>query len=230
MYFEQRLYLFESTVMEKIKLYDTTLRDGMQAEGVSFSLEDKLSIAKCLDQLGVHYIEGGYAGSNPKETQFFAEVANLGLQNSRIVAFGNTRRAKRKVVNDESLNAILACKTSTATLVGKTWDMHVRDVLGCSLDENLRICAESVEYLKKQGLETFFDAEHFFDGYKNNPEFAMKVLEAVAGAGVDAMVLCDTNGGSWCRRAIHTLAVAGDREALPFTYRGRVGVRGPGGH
>ncbi|MHC4076664.1 MAG: citramalate synthase [Planctomycetota bacterium] len=182
--------------MEKIKLYDTTLRDGMQAEGVSFSLEDKFSIAKCLDQLGVHYIEGGYAGSNPKETQFFAEVTNLGLQNSKIVAFGNTRRAKRKVANDESLNAILACKTSAATLVGKTWDLHVRDVLGCSLDENLRICAESVEYLKKQGLETFFDAEHFFDGYKNNPEFAMKVLEAVAGAGADAMVLCDTNGGS----------------------------------
>ncbi len=110
--------------MEKIKLYDTTLRDGMQAEGVSFSLEDKLSIARCLDELGLHYIEGGYAASNPKEMQFFAEVAKLGLKNSRIVAFGSTRRADMKVSDDLSLNAMLACKTPAATLVGKTWDMH----------------------------------------------------------------------------------------------------------
>lgn len=182
--------------MEKIKLYDTTLRDGMQAEGVSFSLEDKLAIAKCLDGLGIEYIEGGYAASNPKEMQFFAEAAKLGLSNSKIVAFGTTRRADYSVSDDVSLNAMLACKTQVATLVGKAWDMHVMDVLGCSLDENLTICDESVEYLKKHGLEIIFDAEHFYDGYKKNPEYAMKVLAAAAQAGADALVLCDTNGGS----------------------------------
>src|SRR3989304_2059735 len=182
--------------MEKIKLYDTTLRDGMQAEGVSFSLEDKLSIAKCLDELGLDYIEGGYAASNPKEMQFFAEVKKLSLKNSKIVAFGSTRRADAKVFDDVSLNAILSCKTPTATVVGKTWDMHVTDVLGCSLDENLIMCSESIEFLKKHGLETIFDAEHFYDGYKDNPEYAMKVLSAAAEAGTDVLVLCDTNGGS----------------------------------
>lgn len=182
--------------MQNIKIYDTTLRDGMQAEGVSFSLEDKLSIARCLDELGIDYIEGGYAASNPKEMQFFAEAAGLGLKNSKIVAFGNTRRADAKVSDDISLNAMLACKTPTATLVGKTWDLHVTEVLGCSLDENLTICAESVEYLKKHDLETIFDAEHFYDGYKKNPEYAMKILVAVAEAGADVLALCDTNGGS----------------------------------
>ena len=182
--------------MEKIKLYDTTLRDGMQAEGVSFSLEDKLAIAKCLDELGLEYIEGGYATSNQKEMQFFTEVANVDLKNSKIVAFGTTRRADYNVSDDLSLNAMLACKTQVATLVGKAWDMHVTDVLNCSLDENLTICAESVKYLKKHGLETIFDAEHFYDGYKKNPEYAMKVLAAVAQAGADVLVLCDTNGGS----------------------------------
>jgi len=181
--------------MDKIKLYDTTLRDGMQAEGVSFSLEDKLAIAKCLDGLGLDYIEGGYAASNPKEMQFFEQVAGLGLKNAKIAAFGNTRRANTGVSDDVSLNTMLACKTQVATLVGKTWDMHVTDVLGCSLDENLKICAESVKYIKKHGVETIFDAEHFFDGYKENPEYAMKVLAAAAEAGTDTIVLCDTNGG-----------------------------------
>ena len=181
--------------MDKIKLYDTTLRDGMQAEGVSFSLEDKLAIARCLDQLGLDYIEGGYAASNPKEIQFFAEAARLNLKNAKIAAFGNTRRADTGVSDDVSLNTMLACKTQAATLVGKTWDMHVTEVLGCSLDENLTICSESVEYLKKHGVETIFDAEHFFDGYKENPEYAIKVLAAAASAGADSIVLCETNGG-----------------------------------
>jgi len=182
--------------MEKIKLYDTTLRDGMQAEGVSFSLDDKLSIARRLDELGLDYIEGGYAAANPKEMQFFAEAAKLGLKNSKIVAFGSTRRADAKVADDASLNAILACSTPAATLVGKCWDFHVTAVLGCSLDENLTICAESVEYLKKQGLETIFDAEHFYDGCKENREYAMKVISAAAEAGADVLVLCDTTGGA----------------------------------
>jgi len=182
-------------IMEKITVYDTTLRDGMQAEGVSFSLEDKLAIAKCLDELGVSYIEGGYAASNPKEMQFFEQVAGLGLKDSVISAFGNTRRADSSVADDVSLRAILACKTPAATLVGKSWDMQVTQVLGCSLDENLALCADSVRYLKQHSLEIFFDAEHFFDGYKANPEFAMKVLAAAVEAGTDVLVLCDTNGG-----------------------------------
>ena len=181
--------------MEKIVIYDTTLRDGMQAEGVSFSLEDKLAIAQCLDEFGIDFIEGGYAASNPKEVQFFAEVAGLGLKNSRIAAFGSTRRADVSVSDDVSLNAMLACKTPAGTLVGKSWDLHVTKVLGCSLDENLTICAESVAYLKKHGLEVIFDAEHFYDGYKANPEYATRVLDAAAEAGADVLVPCDTNGG-----------------------------------
>jgi len=167
----------------------------MQAEGVSFSLEDKLAIVKCLDGLGLEYIEGGYAASNPKEMQFFTEAAKLDLKNSRLVAFGTTRRADCGVSDDVSLNSMLKCGTQAATLVGKSWDLHVTNVLGCSLDENLTICAESVEYMKKHGLETLFDAEHFFDGYKKNAEYAIKVLEAAAQGGADVLVLCDTNGG-----------------------------------
>ncbi len=182
--------------MTKIAIYDTTLRDGMQAEGVSFSLPDKLAIAQCLDGLGVDYMEGGYAASNPKEMKFFHEVSKLGLERSKMAAFGSTRRADCTVEEDVSLNSILATKAPAATIVGKTWDMHVELVLGCSLDENLTICAESVRYLKQKGLEAIFDAEHFFDGYKANPEYAMKVLAAAAEAGADALVLCDTNGGS----------------------------------
>ena len=182
--------------MTKIAIYDTTLRDGMQAEGVSFSLADKLAIAKCLNGLGVDYIEGGYAASNPKEMQFFHEVAKLGLESSKVTAFGSTRRADCTVEDDLSLNSILATKAPSATIVGKTWDLHVGLVLGCSLDENLAICAESIRYLKQKGLEAIFDAEHFFDGYQANPEYATKVLAAAAEAGADALVLCDTNGGS----------------------------------
>ncbi|MBN2455669.1 MAG: citramalate synthase [Sedimentisphaerales bacterium] len=182
--------------MKEITLYDTTLRDGMQAEGVSFSLEDKLAIARCLDEMGLDYIEGGYAASNPKEMQFFAEVKKLHLKKSKVVAFGNTRRADVKASDDVSLNSIVACKTPTATLVGKSWDLHVKKVLRCSMDENLKICADSVRYLKRRGIETIFDAEHFFDGYKNRPDYAMKVLRAAAEAGADILVLCDTNGGS----------------------------------
>ena len=180
----------------KIALYDTTLRDGMQAEGVSFSLEDKLAIARTLDELGIDYIEGGFAGSNPKEMQFFARAAELDLKNSKIVAFGSTRRADTNVSDDASLKAIIACKTPTATLVGKSWDMHVKQVLGCSLDENLKICEESVKFIKAHGIETIFDAEHFYDGYRNNPEYTMKVLAAAVRGGADVLALCDTNGGS----------------------------------
>jgi 2-isopropylmalate synthase len=182
-------------IMKKVYVYDTTLRDGMQAEGVSFSLEDKLLIAKCLDSLGVDYIEGGYAASNPKEMEFFKEVGKLHL-NSKLVAFGSTRRADKSVEQDASLTSILQTKAPAATLVGKAWDLHVKDVLGISLDQNLVICSESVKYLKEKGLEVLFDAEHFFDAYKNNPEYTLKVLSAAVDAGADTLVLCDTNGGT----------------------------------
>ncbi|MFC1762616.1 citramalate synthase [Planctomycetota bacterium] len=182
--------------MTKIELYDTTLRDGMQAEGVSFSLEDKLAIARALDGFGIDYIEGGYAASNPKEMLFFEEIAKQGLLHAKVVSFGNTRRADAAVENDASLQAMVACKAPAAALVGKSWDLHVTKVLGCSLDENVAICVDSVSYLKKQGIDVIFDAEHFFDGYKANPEYALKVMEAVAEAGAIAVVLCDTNGGS----------------------------------
>jgi 2-isopropylmalate synthase len=181
--------------MEAIKIYDTTLRDGMQAEGVSFSLEDKLAIAKALDELGVDYIEGGYAASNDKEMQFFQRVPELGLKHARVAAFGNTRRCDSKVEDDLSIRSMLASNTPVATLVGKASEMHVTQVLGCSLDDNLQICSQSIAYMKQKGIEAIFDAEHFFDGYKANPSYALKVLEAVAEARGDVLVLCDTNGG-----------------------------------
>ncbi len=182
--------------MENIKIYDTTLRDGMQTEGISFSLEDKIAIAKQLDEIGIDYIEGGYPASGPKDAQFFEQAAGLNFKNSKITAFGNTRRIDTKVEDDASLGAIIGCKAPAAALVGKTWDLHVTNVLGCSLDENIAICSESVKFLKQRGLEIFFDAEHFFDGYKENPQYTLKVISAAAQAGADGIVLCDTNGGT----------------------------------
>ncbi|MCK5172350.1 MAG: citramalate synthase, partial [Planctomycetes bacterium] len=182
--------------MANIKVYDTTLRDGMQAEGVSFSLADKLLITRRLDDFGMDYIEGGYPMSNPKEEEFFKQVKELGLKTAKIVAFGSTRRAKNKVTDDENLQALLACGAPAITLVGKTWDMHVTDVLKTTLDKNLLMCSESVKYMKDNGKEVIFDAEHFYDGYKANPEYAMKVLTAAAEAGADCLALCETNGGN----------------------------------
>ncbi|HEV58836.1 MAG TPA: citramalate synthase [Phycisphaerales bacterium] len=181
--------------MEQVKIYDTTLRDGMQAEGISFSLADKLAIARRLDAFGVHYIEGGYAAANPKEMQFFRELKG-GLEYARLAAFGSTRRADRTVDEDPSLQAILQTGAWVGTLVGKTWDLHVTEVLRCGLDDNVLMCDQSVRYLKGKGLEVIFDAEHFFDGYKHNPTYALRVLQAAAEAGADVLVLCETNGGA----------------------------------
>jgi 2-isopropylmalate synthase len=181
--------------MKKVKIYDTTLRDGMQSEGVSFSVEDKLLIAKKLDEFGVDYIEGGYPQSNPKEEEFFARIREIPFHHAKIAAFGSTRRAHTKIEEDGSICVLLASGTPAITMVGKTWDLHVTDVLRCKLEENIAMCADSVAYVKKQGREVLFDAEHFFNGYKNNPEYAMKVLHAAAEAGADALILCETNGG-----------------------------------
>lgn len=181
--------------MEKVKVYDTTLRDGMQAEGVSFSLADKVLVAKRLDEFGVDYIEGGFPQSNPKEAQFFERISQMKFEHAKPVAFGSTRRAGNTVQDDPGISALLACNVPAVTLVGKTWDLHVTDVLRCKLEENIELCADSVAYLVQQGKEVLFDAEHFFDGYKANPEYAMKVLQAAADAGAGSLILCETNGG-----------------------------------
>ena len=182
--------------MAKVKIYDTTLRDGMQAEGVSFSVEDKLLIAKKLDEFGIDYLEGGFPLSNPKEEEFFRRVSELGLKNLKIATFGTTRRAGNTVQSDPCIQALIACEAPVVTLVAKSWDMHVTDVLRCSLEENIDLCADSVAYCVAKGREVVFDAEHFFDGYKANPEYAMKVLKAGVDNGVTTLSLCETNGGA----------------------------------
>ena len=182
--------------MRKIKILDTTLRDGAQSEGIMYSLSDKVRIAEKLDELGVHYIEGGWPGSNPKDEQFFEKVARMGFKNSRIVAFGSTRRAGIKAVNDKNLNDILKSKVKTSTIFGKTWLFHVKEVLRTTPEENLEMISDSVKFLVDNGLEVFYDAEHFFDGYKDDPEYALRTLLAAQAAGAKVIVFCDTNGGT----------------------------------
>ncbi len=179
-----------------VQLYDTTLRDGAQQEGISFSVADKLKITQKLDELGVHFIEGGWPGANPKDTEFFIKAKGLKLKNSILVAFGSTRHPDSTVGKDAGLQALVDAGTKVVTVVGKAWDLHVTKVLETNLDNNLRIIAESVDFLRSKGLTVFFDAEHFFDGYKANPEYAIEVVKTGAQAGADCVVLCDTNGGA----------------------------------
>ncbi|MGH7917092.1 MAG: citramalate synthase, partial [Candidatus Binataceae bacterium] len=182
-------------VVRKIQIYDTTLRDGCQSEDVSLTVEDKLEIAGRLDDLGIHYIEGGWPGSNERDAAFFKEVKRLKLQHARVAAFGATRRADVRASADRNLQLILRAETPVATVVGKTWDLHVREALRISLQANLDILHDTIVYLKRHVDEVIFDAEHFFDGYANNPDFALACLKAVAEADVDLIALCDTNGG-----------------------------------
>jgi 2-isopropylmalate synthase len=181
-----------------VEIFDTTLRDGSQREGVSLTVDDKLRIAEQLDHLGVHYIEGGWPGANPKDNEFFRRAVGgeLKLTTSTLVAFGSTRRVKGKVDSDDTLRNLVEAGVGIACIVGKCWDYHVLDALQTTLDEGVAMVADSVEFLKRSGLSVFFDAEHFFDGYKGSPEFSMRVLEAAAIAGADRLVLCDTNGGT----------------------------------
>ncbi len=179
-----------------VKIYDTTLRDGTQSEGISLSVNDKLKIARRLDEFGVHYIEGGWPGSNPKDAEFFERVRRLNLQQAKIAAFGSTRRKHTRPEEDANLRALVEAQTPVVTLVGKTWDLHVFDVLETTLEENLAMIGESVAYIKGLGKEVIYDAEHFFDGYKANPDYALQTLRAAAQNGADVLVLCDTNGGS----------------------------------
>jgi 2-isopropylmalate synthase len=181
--------------MSSITLYDTTLRDGAQREGISFSVVDKINIVHKLDELGIRFVEGGWPGSNPKDTEFFRRARKLSLSNSRLVAFGSTRRPKVKAENDSSLQTLLQAGTQNVTIVGKSSEQQVIRVLEATLDENLGMIADSIAYLKANGLTVFFDAEHFFDGFRENPEYSIKSLEIASSAGADYLVLCDTNGG-----------------------------------
>nr|MBO2494761.1 citramalate synthase [Clostridia bacterium] len=178
-------------------IYDSTLRDGAQAEGISFTVGDKLKIAKKLDEFGVDYIEAGNPGSNPKDVEFFEKVKEIEFTHAKLVAFGSTRRAGIPPEDDVNLAALLRSGTAVVAIFGKSWDFHVTDVIRTTLDENLNMIYDSIAYMKQNGKEVVFDAEHFFDGYKANPDYALKTLEIAAQAGADWLVLCDTNGGSF---------------------------------
>jgi len=187
---------------KRIEIYDTTLRDGTQSEGVSLSLQDRLLIVEALDNLGVDYIEGGYPLSNPKDAEFFAAMRDKTLANARLAAFGMTRRKDTAAADDTGMAALLTAETPVVTVVGKAWDFQVANVLDVSNDENLAMIADSIAFLTAHNREVFFDAEHFFDGYLANADYALACLTAAAEAGATRLVLCDTNGGS-------TLAHAG---------------------
>ena len=182
--------------MTHISIYDTTLRDGSQGEGVSFSLEDKLNVARRLDEVGIPFIEGGWPGSNDKDRDFFRAIRDVPLRQAQIAAFGSTRRAGARCETDSQIAALLEAGTPVVTIVGKSWDLHVHHVLETTLDENLTMIGESVRYLREQGRRVFYDAEHFFDGYKANREYALATVAAAAAAGAEFVVLCETNGGA----------------------------------
>jgi 2-isopropylmalate synthase len=192
--------------MTRIAIYDTTLRDGSQGEGVNFSLHDKLLLTHKFDELGVDFIEGGYPLSNPKDFEYFQEVRKLSLKHAKVAAFGMTRRKDTPPEKDTCLKALLDAQTPLVTIVGKSWDLHVREVLNTTLDENARMIADSVAYCKAAGREVFYDAEHFFDGYKHNPEYALRTLLAAEAAGATVVILCDTNGGTMPERVAEVVA------------------------
>ena len=180
----------------RVQLYDTTLRDGSQGEGVNFSLQDKLLITRKLDEMGFDYIEGGFAGSNDKDTEYFQQVADMPLKHAVVCAFGMTRRKGVTAADDPGIQAMMKTRAKVCTVVGKTWDLHVTEVLRVSLEENLAMIRDSVSYLCSQGRRVFYDAEHFFDGWKANPEYALQTVTAASEAGAEMIVCCDTNGGN----------------------------------
>jgi 2-isopropylmalate synthase len=192
------------TMSRKILIYDSTLRDGTQREGISLSCDDKLRISQRLDDLGVAYIEGGWPGSNPKDVEFFLRVNELNLKTAKIAAFGSTCRVGSSPEEDANIQAMADSGASVCTVVGKSWDLHIRDVLKTDIHENLRIIQESVAYLKDQGREIIYDAEHFFDGYKADPTYALDTLLAAVRGGAATIVLCDTNGGALPWEVAHT--------------------------
>jgi 2-isopropylmalate synthase len=188
--------LEEKPVSNGIKLYDTTLRDGAQMEGVSLSVEDKIKILRRLDEFGFHYVECGYPGSNPKDAEFFRRLRGLELERAVPVAFGSTRKAMIGTEDDRGLEELLKAETRTVCIVGKTWELHVRTALRTQLDENLYMIADTVDFMKRHDREVIYDAEHFFDAFKGNPKYAMETVKAAVEAGADWVCLCDTNGGT----------------------------------
>lgn len=202
--------------MKKIFLYDTTLRDGTQGEGVSFSVEDKLKIAVRLDKMGFNYIEGGWPSSNPKDLEFFRRIREYKLESAKVVAFGSTCKPGNSPATDLSIQATIDSGVKTATIFGKSWDFHVTHALLTTLEENLRIISESVSYLKSKGMEVIYDAEHFFDGYKHNPEYALRTILVAQKAGADLLCLCDTNGGSLPLEILQTVRAVMETVKLPL--------------
>jgi 2-isopropylmalate synthase len=183
--------------MNQVQVYDTTLRDGCQAEGVAFSVADKLRVAVALDDFGVAFIEGGWPNeTNPRDREFFAQAADREWKNARIAAFGSTCRGGVKAEDDTQLHQLLASQAPVITIFGKSWDLHAREILRVPLEENLRMIEESVAFLKSQGRTVFFDGEHFFDGYRADAEYALETLRAAVRGGADGLIPCDTNGGS----------------------------------
>ena len=205
----------------KTVIYDTTLRDGMQGQGINYTLEDKIQIALAMDEFGIDYIEGGFPLSNRKEAEFFQRMRKENLKHARVVAFGSTRKPGGKAGTDPQIAALLNAETPTVIVVGKTWKAHVRDVLQTTPEENLVMIADSLSTLKAEGREVFYDLEHFFDGYKDDPAYAVATLRAAHEAGADCSILCDTNGGtlpSEVARIMSELPIAEmgpDRRALP---------------
>lgn len=201
--------------MRSVEIYDTTLRDGAQGEGISFSMEDKVKIALKLDRMGFHYIEGGWPGSNPKDMDFFKKIAGETLKNAKVTAFGSTRRPGIATGEDANLNSILESGVQVAAIVGKTWDFHVTHALKTTLEENLAMIRESAAYLKGKGLTVIYDAEHFFDGLRANYEYALATLAAAVEGGVSTLVLCDTNGGQMPQDIRDAVAMTVERFGVP---------------
>ncbi len=197
--------------MSLVQIYDTTLRDGAQAEGIAFSCEDKIKITLSLDRMGFHYIEGGWPGSNPKDLQFFKQIRGHALKTAKLAAFGPTRKAGAAAENDPNVRSILESGAQVATIFGKSWDFHVHKALGVTLEENLAMIRDTIAYLRSHGLEVIYDAEHFFDGLKANPAYALKTVEMAKEGGASTIVLCDTNGGSLPMEVKETVALVVER-------------------
>ena len=202
--------------MKRIYIYDSTLRDGAQAQGISFTVNDKLKIAASLDEFGVDYIEAGNPGSNPKDLDFFEKIKRKPLKRAKLVAFGSTRRANIATCDDANVKAILSAETPVVAIFGKSWDFHVTDIIKTTLSENLSMICDTISFMKQQGKETVFDAEHFFDGYKANPEYALASLDAAARGGADWLVLCDTNGGAFPSEIYEIVKIVGERFSIPL--------------
>lgn len=205
--------------MKKIEIYDTTLRDGAQSEGINFSVSDKIKIIKLLDDLGVDYIEAGWPGSNPKDIDVFNEIKTLKLKTSKIAAFGCTRKPNTSASQDNILKMLLEADTGIITIFGKTWDFHVKYALNTTLEENILMISDSIKYLKSFGKLVFFDAEHFFDGYKQNEDYALKAIKAASDAGADRIILCDTNGG-----CINTEVYKITKKVVEFLPETKIGI------